>query len=482
MTPDWLNSQIAEKTIEIVLAFDERGRILFGNHAACEKLGYTPEELKGCNMTQLFRQEFQKENGAYEPFAKGKLFSRSETAMYRKNSSCFPAVVRFFDVSGRNGYLLAEDITAQKNVDMRIRQIQEEEENNRKMRDEFTANVTHELRTPVNGIKGHVMALMETVQEPEQKKALEVISYCCDNMAAIINNILDFSKLEAGKFTLEEREFDFYQMMDRVFSTHMASINRKELRFGVYIDDKIPRYMIGDELRITQILNNLLSNAVKFTTVGGVNVDVSRTLQVNDEIELFFIVRDTGIGISREEQDKLFQSYRQVDASITRRFGGTGLGLSISRQLVEMMKGSIRLESEKGRGSSFAFSIRLRTNSNADENGELSGLYQKWSSFTGEMEPESEERFKQFGTQENEAELRKRMEKLVLSIELGAWEKAESTAETVKVLTQEGGADLKRQMLRLEMAIRKEDHEKSLEQYEELKRLLIEKLGEPQRR
>lgn len=476
---EWLDSEIAEKTIEVVLAFNENGSILYGNRSAKEKLKYSEGELHKYNMAQIFRQEFQKEDGGYFPFQKEKLFEKTETAMYRKNSSCFLANIRcFYTETGGIYYLLAEDITGQKDTDTRIRQLKEEGENNRRIRNEFTANITHELRTPVNGIKGHVTALMDTIEDQEQRKTLEVILYCCDNMSSIINNILDFSKLEAGKLTLEQKEFDFYKMMDNVISTHMATINKKELKLNVFVDEKIPQILIGDELRLNRILNNLLSNAVKFTSVGYVNVSVNKTMRVNDEVELFFMVKDSGIGISKEEQDRLFQSYSQVDASITRRFGGTGLGLAITKQLVEMMNGSIHVESEKGKGSNFSFYIKLHTNQNVDEIQEHSEAYTKWNNFTTAMENEGKEQFYQFGTAENKVEIKKRMEKLVLSIELGAWEKAETLAETLKSLIENSDSDLKKLMLRMGMAIRKENYEKSLEMYEQVKMALVERMGE----
>lgn len=476
---EWLGSEIAEKTIEVVLAFNENGSILYGNRSAKEKLKYTEGELRKYNMTQIFRQEFQKEDGGYFPFQKEKLFEKTETAMYRKNSSCFLANIRcFYTETGGIYYLIAEDITGQKDTDTRIRQLKEEGENNRRIRNEFTANITHELRTPVNGIKGHVTALMDTIEDQEQRKTLEVILYCCDNMSSIINNILDFSKLEAGKLTLEEKEFDFYKMMDNVISTHMATINKKELKLNVFVDEKIPQMLIGDELRLNRILNNLLSNAVKFTSVGYINVSVNKTMRVNDEVELFFMIKDSGIGISKEEQDRLFQSYSQVDASITRRFGGTGLGLAITKQLVEMMNGSIHVESEKGKGSNFSFYIKLHTNQNVDEIQEHSEAYTKWNNFTAAMENEGKEQFYQFGTAENKVEIKKRMEKLVLSIELGAWEKAEALGETLKSLIENSDSDLKKLMLRMGMAIRKENYEKSLEMYEQVKMALEERMGE----
>jgi len=477
-----MNAAIAEETFEIVLAYDREGSILYGNAAAQEKLDYTEEELKGCNMTDIFRQEFQQDKGVYAVFDQEKLLNKEETAMYRKNSSCFPVTLRFFPSTGEVSYLLAVDITWHKSMDMRIRQLKEEEETNLRVRNEFTANVTHELRTPVNGIKGHVTTLLDVVQDPEQRKTLEIILFCCDNMSAIINNILDFSKMEAGKFTMEETEFDFYKLMDGVISTHMAEINRKELYLSVYIDESIPQFLIGDGLRVGQILNNLLSNAIKFTTVGQIGVDVNKTLQINDEVELFFMVKDTGIGISKEEQDKLFQSFKQVDASITRRFGGTGLGLSITKQLVEMMNGTIHVESEKGKGSSFSFNIKLHTSQNAGESRDLSEAYQKWHNLTTGMAQESREDSLVFGSEENRAEIKKRMEKLILSIELGSWDKAETLAETIKALTEGAKAEMKRPMLRLEMAIRKGNYDRSIEAYEQVKAVLEEEFDGDVRR
>ena len=195
-------------------------------------------------------------------------------------------------------------------------------------------------------------------------------------------------------------------------------------------------------------------------------------MRAGDEVELFFMVRDSGIGISVEEQDKLFQSFKQVDASITRRFGGTGLGLSITKQLVEMMHGTIHVESEKGKGSCFSFSIRLRTGQNVDESGDMSETYRNWNNLTESMEESGHEERLTFGTKENREELRKRLEKLVLSIELGSWEKAETLAQTIKVLTQDRESELKRPILQLEMALRKENYEKSIAAYERVKETL----------
>ncbi len=470
----WLNSQVTEETIEPVLVFNEKGEILFGNRTASEKLDYSRKELAKCSMQQIFRMDFPEEKDIVPDFDRKVLEEKAETAMYRKNSSCFPVKTRIFPTEEPGVYLLlAEDITNQKDVNIRIRKLKEDEEKNQRARNEFTANVTHELRTPVNGIKGHVLTLLDAVEDEGQRKTLELILYCCDNMYAIINNILDFAKLETGKFTIEEKEFDFYKMMERVVATHSAEINKKELHFSVGIDEQIPRFLIGDELRLVQILNNLLSNAIKFTLVGHVNVDVSKTMQINDEIELFFMVKDSGIGISKKEQDRLFQSFSQADASITRRFGGTGLGLAITRQLVELMHGDIRVESEKGKGSTFSFSIRLKTGQNMDDTNEE--VYESWADFIRE---ENLEDFSEEEEVDSRKEMKKRLDKLAMSIEMGAWEKAEALADTIKALAGKDDENMKKLVLRMEMAIRKCNYEKSIDACNNVKKAFEASIGD----
>lgn len=467
---------VIDKLIELLLVFDEDGNIIFANRTASEKLEYARDELTDCNMRELFIQEFSdcRESGTFDA---ARLTTGKELTIYRKNKSCFPTKISVYPAAGEGTYfLLAEDVSVPKELNLQLHSAREEEKENIKRQNEFTANVTHELRTPVNGIRGHVMSMLDGVQDEEQKKTLDIILYCCNNMSEIINNILDFSKMEAGKFTIEEKEFDFYKMMERVIATHSNEINKKGLRLKVDVNNKIPNMLIGDELRLVQILNNLLSNAVKFTMVGYVSIMADVTMQINDEVELFFIVKDTGIGISVQEQDKLFQSFSQVDASITRRFGGTGLGLAVTKQLVELMHGNIYVESEKGKGSSFSFSIKMKSVDSGQEEDSRSSVYAAWAEYTDHDGEDETEDFLQFGTEANRRELGKRLDKLVLSIELGAWDKAEVLASTVKALVEQGGSDLKKQVLRMEMAIRKGNYEKSMEMYQKVMDFLSDQM------
>ena len=296
-------------------------------------------------------------------------------------------------------------------------------------------------------------------------------------MSAIINNILDFSKLEAGKFVIEQKEFNFYKMVNHAVETNITAINSKGLHIMVNIDKVIPEYLVGDELRLTQILNNLLSNAVKFTSVGYINIEVTRTVQFDDEIELFFVVSDTGIGISPEEKDKLFKSFSQVDASITRKYGGTGLGLAITKQLIELMHGSIHLESEKGKGSSFSFSVRLHMAEDANQEGQSSEQFEFINQNHDMSQFDNLEEIFQFGTAENTKEIAGKLEKLILCMEVEAWDKAEAFAHNIKELVEQGPKEIKKAAFRLEMNVRKANYDKSLEQYNNLKTLFEQNVG-----
>lgn len=462
----------ADASLEIILKFDCHGNILYANSLAKEELGYG-EELDKVSLDRLFPAEIQPEGGS---FPLETVRGMAEGMMYRKNGTCFP-VRMAVKVKDEQNLLFAINVAKRVETERKLVRMKEEMEETLKVRNEFVANVTHELRTPVNGIRGHVTNLLENGVEGDVKNTLDIIIRCCDNMSAIINNILDFSKLEAGKFVIEQKEFNFYKMVNHTVETNIPAINAKGLRIMVNIDKTIPEYLIGDELRLTQILNNFLSNAVKFTSVGYINIEVTKTLQFDDEIELFFVVSDTGIGISPEEKDKLFKSFSQVDASITRKYGGTGLGLAITKQLIELMHGNVHLDSEKGKGSSFSFSVRLHVAQKAKEE-QLSSEHFEFINQNQELPGfDSVEKFFQFGTPENVQEIKSKMEKLILCMEVEAWDKAENFAHNIKELLEQAPKDIKRSAFRLEMNVRKGDYDKSVDQYNSLKALLEENIG-----
>lgn len=461
-----------EDALEMVLMFDRTGRISYANAAARKKLGYEDAEgeeaLKGRHIGTVFPGSFR---AVPEGFATDYPFG-SETehlVAYRRNFTCFPVETRIVSIGGNpERYIcMADDILEREHLGRQIEQVREEARQAEKVKSEFVANVTHELRTPVNGILGNVRELLDKGQDTHIEKSLRLIERCCGDMNKIINNILDFSKLDAGKFTLEPRRFHFRNMLDYVRAQHIGRITEKGIDFFMTVSPQIPEYVVGDELRIVQILNNLLSNALKFTSMGKITLQALRTARVDGQMELFFIVSDTGIGISEEDQDKLFRSFSQVDASISRKYGGTGLGLYICRQLVELMGGRIEVESRKGEGSVFSFSIWVEAcEEEAQEAADdVKSVFLKMAEHTRESAGDARE----YGTPRNRELLDKNLSKLILCVEMENWEKAEMFMETVRELTQGAPPEVKRSVLRLKMAIQKEDYDKVNLEYDKLK-------------
>ncbi len=254
---------------------------------------------------------------------------------------------------------ISRNITRQVENETQLIKAQQDAEAANKAKSAFLAMMSHEIRTPMNGVIGAASLMLGTELSPQQEEFIRTIQISGENLLTIINDILDYSKIEAGKVELEAEPFNVRECIEDAFDlfTHLAS--KKNIELLYHIEPDIPLMLTGDTTRLRQVLVNLLGNAIKFTENGDVRLKVRSLNTNNDNLQLQFEISDTGIGIADEHKDQLFQAFTQADVSNTRKYGGTGLGLTISRRLTELMGGKIWFESKKGEGSTFFFTATL---------------------------------------------------------------------------------------------------------------------------
>ena len=261
---------------------------------------------------------------------------------------------------------VARDVSSNKILEKALLTAKADADDANRAKSSFLATMSHEIRTPLNGVLGFSSLLMETTLDPEQRDFANTIHKSAETLLSVVSDILDFSKIEARRLKLEKVPFHLREEIKACIDIMVPEAALKGLEMRLHIGENCPELVIGDVIRLRQVLINLVGNAVKFTEEGIVDVSVSALDPVEpNNATLLFEIRDSGIGMSEEQQKKIFEPFTQADPSMTRRFGGTGLGLSISRFLVELMRGSLSVVSQQGKGSTFAFTVILELDSNS---------------------------------------------------------------------------------------------------------------------
>ena len=383
---------IFDASVNGIITIDERGNIDSANPAAVRLFGYSLEELRGQNVRMLMpspdreRHDTYLEN--YRRTGQPKIIGIGREVVGRKkDGALFPMDLSISEihVAGRRMFTgLVHDVTQRKEAEEELRKARDELEERVRQRtaelqranaelvqakeaaeaanrakSAFLANMSHEIRTPMNAIIGMTDLVLQSQLAPRQRDFLKVVAESGEALLRLINDILDFSKIEAGKLELDRATFSLTESLGDTMKSLAVRAESKGLELTCRIRPEVPPLVYGDRDRLRQIVINLVGNAIKFTERGEVDLDVSRDGLSDHEVQLHFVVRDTGIGIPAEKQKAIFEVFEQADVSMTRRFGGSGLGLAIASRLVELMQGRLWVESQVDRGSTFHFTVRL---------------------------------------------------------------------------------------------------------------------------
>lgn len=312
-----------------------------------------PSERKYAEINRKLNEEIEQRQESIQKLAEG--ISKLD----------LPKHYKLPEFDGDNLFELAVFIKKlliyQQGIEIQLRKAKDDADKASDAKTEFLSMMSHELRTPLNGIVAMTYLMQQENLSPEMLENLKILQFSTENLNVLINDILDFSKIEAGKVELESIEFNFKDLLTNIKKSIEVHAASKEVEIDLQFDDNIPEHLIGDPLRMSQIMNNLVNNAVKFTDNGRITIIARLNSFTKGSVAIDVSVRDTGIGIAKENLLRIFEKFAQADKQITRRFGGTGLGLGITKKLLELHDSKIQVQSEVGKGSNFYFTINLKT-------------------------------------------------------------------------------------------------------------------------
>ena len=357
---------------DAIFVVNEEGQIETINDKSSAMFGYDENELLGKNINVLIpsthRERYQKFLKNTLNVKNAHLFGHSgEFEAVRKNGSVFPIEVSVGEADTEEGRLftaIIRNITETKKQHLALVESEKMATMAARAKSLFLANMSHEIRTPMNGIIGTLSLIEDGNLTDKQKEMLSTVKSCGENLLTIINDILDYSKVESGKLSIENEHLDLFQTINEVIALMSSIGTEKHIAIHKAIAGDVPQFVIGDPVRLRQILINLLSNAIKFSPNGShVNFRLNAVARDNQHTTLKFCIEDQGIGMTVEEQARLFQAFTQAQDGTTRKYGGTGLGLSICQKLLDLMGGKITVESAKDEGSTFSFELKMEIGS-----------------------------------------------------------------------------------------------------------------------
>lgn len=351
----------------IVETDDPSWQILRANPAAARITGFEIDELLTQCLLQLVPETARSSAEESLSLLAARGTSHAEWTLKRRDGKLIIIEMSSIKAGDYHYIHVFDDVTEQRNTTRKLDNAREAAESANLAKSHFLANISHEIRTPLNGILGMAQLCQLTQLNPRQREYIEMISKSGQALLQIINDLLDFAKIEAGRMEYEKANFSLDDIVDELAAFSSQAVADKSIEIVFNIPRSVPRYLSGDRLRLLQCLNNLLSNAAKFTNSGLVELEIAVEEQQESRVMLRFTVTDTGIGIHQDVLDKLFQPFSQVDASTTRRFGGTGLGLVIVRELTHGMGGEMQVESIPGKGSQFTLRLPFQVSFNRNE-------------------------------------------------------------------------------------------------------------------